>query len=567
MKKVLSWIIVITTFLTAVQIDIYAAGKNEEKMYEEAMEFYKAEDYDRAFARFQISGEVRGYAPAQNMLGVCYRDGLGTEQDLEKAEEYFRLSANQGYAPAQENLASLFSEDIPEAADEPAQPSTPVSTQASTKDEKDIIPWAKTVKVGDTVEFGSYEQDNDLTNDTEAIEWLVLDVQDGKAMLLSKYALDCQLYNLEDGDWEKSSLRTWLNGTFYDQAFSDTEKNQLLFTAADTEMKISSTITPSNKSNDLVFILSLQEVSKYLNSNTTARCIPTRYAIAEGAFIGSQTHYWDNEGTDSQPSIEEDNTFWWLRSGNRINPSGILHTQIRRGNTRRAETAVRPAVWISLHKLSERAEIAQITSVRDRSSVPDFSWTENAVPGEYISFGAYEQDNDFSNGKEPIEWLVLDVKDGKALLLSRYALDAKKYSLLYQSDWESSYLRRWLNNSFVAEAFEDVEKDRVCMTAVSADMNSDSGSSVTDDQVFVLDIAEVKEYLISDSDRKCSPTEFAHERHVSKYNEKCWWWLRSLGNIVTNAAVVSVDGTVDSAGRAFGTENIGVRPALWVSVV
>ena len=396
MKKVLSWIIVITTFLTAVQIDIYAAGKNEEKMYEEAMEFYKAEDYDRAFARFQISGEVRGYAPAQNMLGVCYRDGLGTEQDLEKAEEYFRLSANQGYAPAQENLASLFSEDIPEAADEPAQPSTPVSTQASTKDEKDIIPWAKTVKVGDTVEFGSYEQDNDLTNDTEAIEWLVLDVQDGKAMLLSKYALDCQLYNLEDGDWEKSSLRTWLNGTFYDQAFSDTEKNQLLFTAADAEMKISSTITPSNESNDLVFILSLQEVSKYLNSNTTARCIPTRYAIAEGAFIGSQTHYWDNEGTDSQPSIEEDNTFWWLRSGNRINPSGILHTQIRRGNTRRAETAVRPAVWISLHKLSERAEIAQITSVRDRSSVPDFSWTENAVPGEYISFGAYEQDNDFA---------------------------------------------------------------------------------------------------------------------------------------------------------------------------
>ncbi len=40
-------------------------------------------------------------------MGVCYRDGLGTEQDLEEAEKYFQLSADQGYEPAQENLAGL----------------------------------------------------------------------------------------------------------------------------------------------------------------------------------------------------------------------------------------------------------------------------------------------------------------------------------------------------------------------------------------------------------------------------------------------------------------------------
>ena len=34
--------------------------------------------------------------------------------------------------------------------------------------------------------------------------------------------------------------------------------------------------------------------------------------------------------------------------------------------------------------------------------------------GDYIKFGAYEQDNNTSNGKEDIEWLVLEVKDGKA---------------------------------------------------------------------------------------------------------------------------------------------------------
>lgn len=43
--------------------------------------------------------------------------------------------------------------------------------------------------------------------------------------------------------------------------------------------------------------------------------------------------------------------------------------------------------------------------------------------GHYVSFGKYEQDNNTSNGKEKIEWLVLEVKDGKALVISKYALD------------------------------------------------------------------------------------------------------------------------------------------------
>ena len=44
---------------------------------------------------------------------------------------------------------------------------------------------------------------------------------------------------------------------------------------------------------------------------------------------------------------------------------------------------------------------------------------------DYITFGTYEQDNDTSNGAEPIEWEVPDVKGGKALVISKYILDAK----------------------------------------------------------------------------------------------------------------------------------------------
>ena len=43
-----------------------------------------------------------------------------------------------------------------------------------------------------TVAFGHYEQDNSAVNGQEAIEWLVLDVQEGKALLISTYSLNCR---------------------------------------------------------------------------------------------------------------------------------------------------------------------------------------------------------------------------------------------------------------------------------------------------------------------------------------------------------------------------------------
>ena len=108
MKRIIAIFITIVLFLSTVCIESFAVGNSAETLYEEGMEFFEKEDFDRAFARFQIAGEVRGYAPAQNMLGVCYRDGLGIEQNTEEAERFFRLAADQGYAPAQENHASLY---------------------------------------------------------------------------------------------------------------------------------------------------------------------------------------------------------------------------------------------------------------------------------------------------------------------------------------------------------------------------------------------------------------------------------------------------------------------------
>ena len=86
------------------------------------------------------------------------------------------------------------------------------------------------VAVNDHVFFGHYEQDNDLTNGAEAIEWRVLKVENGEALLISQYALDSQPYNEKYAValWSECTLRTWLNTDFYDAAFNDTEKQGIV---------------------------------------------------------------------------------------------------------------------------------------------------------------------------------------------------------------------------------------------------------------------------------------------------------------------------------------------------
>ena len=82
------------------------------------------------------------------------------------------------------------------------------------------------VEVGSTITMGLYEQDNDLTNGAEPIEWRVLAIEGDEALLVSRYALDARAYNDHGGvtSWVTSSLRAWLSNEFYQTAFTDEER-------------------------------------------------------------------------------------------------------------------------------------------------------------------------------------------------------------------------------------------------------------------------------------------------------------------------------------------------------
>ena len=81
--------------------------------------------------------------------------------------------------------------------------------------------------------------------------------------------------------------------------------------------------------------------------------------------------------------------------------------------------------------------------------------------GDEFTLGTYEQDNDLENGKEDIEWVVLS-KDGDGYIcISKCVLDAQYFSNNNQvipNSWSDSHLREWLNNTFLLEAFSDMDK-------------------------------------------------------------------------------------------------------------
>ena len=202
-------------------------------------------------------------------------------------------------------------------------------------------------------------------------------------------------------------------------------------------------------------------------------------------------------------------------------------------------------------------------------------YLESAAVGDTILFGTYEQDNNTSNGKESIEWLVLAKEDNRVLIISQHALDSQPYNTEYVNiTWEDCTLREWLNEDFFNAAFSNEEKAIIPMVTVSADKNlnySTDSDKATKDKVFLLSVAEVNKYFKNDEERICMPTPYANARASSVYIKDdvatcCWWWLRSSGDPQNFAAFVDDAVGVCSNGHRVDNGYGGVRPAIWIEL-
>jgi hypothetical protein len=194
--------------------------------------------------------------------------------------------------------------------------------KGSTETGSGIVSDLSKAKRGNSVIFGSYEQDNDLDNGKEPIEWIVLSNNGSELFVLSKYALDCMPYNskyVAGETWEISTLRSWLNDDFYNAAFSDAEKTAIKTTKLKNNDNPNYGTNGGNDTEDNVFLLSTEDMintsygfySEYdvddianVDKMISRRCAPTAYAIARTSLLSAQ--YYTEEGKAA--------CWWRLRS-------------------------------------------------------------------------------------------------------------------------------------------------------------------------------------------------------------------------------------------------------------
>ena len=430
--------------------------------------------------------------------------------------------------------------------------------------------------VGSVVPFGNYGG--------QPIQWIVVesDIKNNRVLLLSRDVIDSKPFHVwkEEVSWESCSLRRWLNRTFYQEAFSAEERKMII------------------GYKDSVFLLTRRRLLRYFRSDKALSCGYTPYAAANGLITDrDKARAWwlptvmrkIGARYDDRLDVEQENLF-----DSELGVSQYAYVVFSSGasegnDVELAGRGVRPAIWLCFSSIShsdycsseralradaeERAELAN--QARRQAYLDAFSRR-----GNIVTFGDYPcRSQHWENGLSMLEWIVLDVQDGRALLLSRYAIMGGVLGCETPSDWENNSFRKKLE-WFYRSSFTNKERSAILLTEVDNSSSQNAGyekgkksswntfsSAPTKDHVFLLSYAEAMHYFPSAKDRLCKGTEAMREsyRHNSIFAEKDgeWGWLRSM-NGEGYALHITPSGNVFWEKKMEGLHLL--RPAMWVDL-
>ena len=177
------------------------------------------------------------------------------------------------------------------------------------------------------------------------------------------------------------------------------------------------------------------------------------------------------------------------------------------------------------------------------------------LAGKCADFLAWEKGNTVEYGRlngAPIRWRILE-EDGRSRLLFA---EAPVAFLPYNrerdhANWSECSLRRWLNKEFMEQCFTLPERMEILLTPVSNDSEErwkvENGPN-TRDKAFVFNWPELEHYFPTQAERACGQ----------------WYWLRGLGWSMLSPMAIFTDGTLYEYGVNKNSDEIGVRPAMWV---
>lgn len=390
---------------------------------------------------------------------------------------------------------------------------------------------------GNIVTFGSYNN--------APLEWIVLKVQDGEAMLLTRDVLNEQAYSPRAVTvWAGSFTKRILNEETIYRLF-DVREADILSThvISDPASPYSVTRIPGDASTCQLFLLSYFEARDLLP-------------------------------TDEVRSASMD---WWLRTAREYGSEYVHYVSadgaICDGKDSESSLGIRPAVWVR----TDRA--GGIISVIDDCTWPNVQEEDDGEfgVGSTIQFGSYEQDNDNTNGKEALTWQVLSINGSSATLITKHCIDVQQYHSRGEAvNWGETTLREWLNGDFLNIAFSPEEKGMMLQTSVE-NFDTDTASKtympsymidpvVSNDMVWILDYDEAQYFFPETEDSLAYATKYASAKRVSTNNEGyAHWMLRTDKNdryrtniMLPYQGVVSVSAT---------RTDVAIRPVIRVDLV
>lgn len=173
-----------------------------------------------------------------------------------------------------------------------------------TKAQSDLSEQLGRVAPGNHIQFGHYEQDANLFNGAEKIDWIVLakDESSKKATLISLFILDCARFNgtEEKATWDISSLRNYLNNEMIYELFDEDEMHCIALSHIENLPNPYYGTYCGEATDDKLYIPSIDDIYTYLsvkdlpederwtelmNHNLLRSAIATDYAISRGVRV------------------------------------------------------------------------------------------------------------------------------------------------------------------------------------------------------------------------------------------------------------------------------------------
>ncbi len=247
--------------------------KDSRQKYEECDEMKKRTAYDEAMqkskydvdAAIRIFNTIRGYKDVDKRIAECEAKRiqlLKEREERQKKEKIRKIVIKISIVIVALIVAAVI---LFFAVINPAMKKSAIKKAFIEKYSQEIYDRYGVVEEGRTITFGKYEYDDHDINSFDdlgpkPIEWIVLEVEEDRAMLFSKHVLDKRRYDSRSKIWSESELREWLNGEFLETAFTTEELEYIL------TVTVPASETKGESTEDKIYLITDEKLEKHFTA-------------------------------------------------------------------------------------------------------------------------------------------------------------------------------------------------------------------------------------------------------------------------------------------------------------